>query len=124
MSWRAAVLGAVVLTGAAACTMAGAARRSEIPDGDPSRGASLIRQVGCGSCHEVPGVRGADGLVGPPLVHFARRRIVAGVLTNTPDHVELWLQHPQQVVPGNAMPDLGLSAEEARDIAAYLYTLG
>lgn len=115
---------ALVAAAATACTMAGAARRSEIPDGNPSRGGELIRQVGCGSCHEVPGVAGADGLVGPPLVHFARRRTVAGMLTNTPEHLELWLRDPQRVVPGNAMPDLGLSAQDARDIAAYLYTLG
>jgi cytochrome c2 len=68
-------------------------------------------------------VDGADGMVGPSLAHFARRRSVAGMLTNTPDHLEQWLMEPQKVVPGNIMPDLGLSADQARDIAAYLYSL-
>ena len=30
----------------------------------------------------------------------------------------------QPVVPGNAMPNAGLTDAQARDIAAYLYTLG
>jgi cytochrome c2 len=30
---------------------------------------------------------------------------------------------PQRIVPGNAMPDMGLNERQARDIAAYLYTL-
>ena len=35
--------------------------------GDPSRGPQLIRSYGCGTCHTVSGVVGANGLVGPPL---------------------------------------------------------
>jgi cytochrome c1 len=34
-----------------------------------------------------------------------------------------WLQNPQAIVPGNAMPNMGLSEPDARDITAYLYTL-
>jgi cytochrome c1 len=34
-----------------------------------------------------------------------------------------WLQAPQKLKPGSAMPDLGLSERDARDIAAYLETL-
>jgi cytochrome c1 len=34
-----------------------------------------------------------------------------------------WLRHPQSVVPNNAMPDLGLGENDARDITAYLDTL-
>lgn len=91
--------------------------------GDPGKGHDLILAVGCGSCHTIPGVVGADGLVGPPLEHMARRQYVAGVLRNTPDNMVHWIRDPQSVVPGNAMPDMGLSEEEARQIAAYLYTL-
>lgn len=77
----------------------------------------------CGACHAVPGVPQADGMVGPPLVHFARRTVVAGMLPNTPSNLVLWIRFPQSVVPGNAMPDTGLSDAQARDVAAYLYTL-
>lgn len=91
--------------------------------GDPHRGATLIRQYGCGSCHTIPGINGADGLVGPPLTRMGARIFVAGLLRNTPDNMARWLMNPQQVVPGNAMPDMGLSEKQARDVAAYLATL-
>jgi cytochrome c2 len=91
--------------------------------GDPQRGAQLITKYGCGSCHEVPGIPDANGLVGPPLDHFANRGYIAGVLPNSQTNLEKWIQHPQQVVPGNAMPDMGIDARDARDITAYLYTL-
>ncbi len=92
---------------------------------DPAarRGKVLIVESGCGTCHMVPGVAQADGLVGPPLLAFSRRTYLAGLLRNTPDNLVTWLRWPQQVVPGNAMPDMGLTDREARDIAAYLYTI-
>jgi cytochrome c2 len=40
-----------------------------------------------------------------------------------PDNLVKWLRQPQNVVPGNAMPDMGVTPQDARDIAAYLYTL-
>jgi cytochrome c2 len=91
--------------------------------GDPKRGIVLIRGYGCGSCHTVPGVDNADGLVGPPLDQIGRRIYLAGLLRNTPDNMVVWLRHPQGVVPGNVMPDMGLSDRDAHDVAAYLYTL-
>jgi cytochrome c1 len=92
-------------------------------NGSPENGAMAITQSGCGSCHAIPGIADADGMVGPPLSHFQRRTIIAGLLPNTPDNLVHWIRHPQSVVPGNAMPDTGLSEEQARDVAAYLYTL-
>ncbi|HZT19436.1 MAG TPA: cytochrome C [Dongiaceae bacterium] len=91
--------------------------------GDADRGAALITGYGCGACHVVPGVPGADGVVGPPLTMIARRIYLAGVLRNTPENMVFWLRYPQRVVPGNAMPDMGVTSSDARDIAAYLYTL-
>lgn len=83
----------------------------------------MIEGFGCGSCHEIPGVNGADGVVGPPLQRIGRRIYIAGVLRNTPDNMMFWLMNPQLVVPGNAMPQMGITRDQARDIAAYLYTL-
>lgn len=91
--------------------------------GDAARGRDLIAARGCGACHQVPGVSGAHGLVGPPLDHMARRTIVAGVLPNTPPNLIRWIEAPQSIVPGNAMPNMELTDHDARDIAAYLYTL-
>lgn len=94
-----------------------------VPGGDAHQGGRLIRQLGCGSCHSIPGIADAQGKVGPPLTGIADRTIVAGVLPNTEENMIAWIKAPQSVVPGNAMPDMGLGDAEARDITAYLYTL-
>jgi cytochrome c2 len=91
--------------------------------GDPRRGAVLIHQFSCGACHAIPGVRGADGRVGPPLDGFADRSFIAGELPNTAANLERWLRDPPAVEPGTAMPNLGVSEASARDMAAYLLTL-
>jgi cytochrome c2 len=91
--------------------------------GDAPRGARVIRSVGCGSCHSIPGIRGAHGRVGPPLDSFAERDFIAGRVPNTPDNLVLWLESPPSLEPATAMPVLGLDETAARDIAAYLYSL-
>jgi cytochrome c len=91
--------------------------------GDAARGRDVIEQYGCGSCHTIPGVRGARGLVGPPLLWFSRRTYIAGELPNTPENLVRWVRAPQSVEATTAMPTLGLSERQARDVAAYLYTL-
>jgi cytochrome c len=95
----------------------------KLADADSDRGARLIQSYGCGSCHLVPGVGNAIGVVGPPLTQFARRVYVAGMVRNTPDNLMDWLMDPQAIVPGNAMPNLGVTTRDARDMAAYLYAL-
>lgn len=91
--------------------------------GDPERGAQLISSYGCATCHVVPGVRGADGLVGPPLDKIALRTYLAGEIPNSADNMQRWIRHPQSIEPGTAMPDLGVTQRDAADITAYLYTL-
>ena len=91
--------------------------------GNARHGKELMIQYDCGSCHSVPGIRGAEGLVGPPLILMGRRTYIAGELPNTPENLVKWIRDPKSVEPGTAMPSLGLSDREARDIAAYLYTL-
>jgi len=109
----------------AALCIAGCGNRNTavLPGADPQRGAALIREVGCASCHMIPGIRGARGLVGPPLMHFSRRTYVAGRLPNTPANLIDWIRDPQAIDPATAMPTIGLDEQQARDIAAYLYTL-
>ena len=91
--------------------------------GSPQNGRQLIQDFGCGSCHTIPGINNADAMVGPPLNSWSRRIYIAGLLHNTPPNLATWIQHPQQIVPGNAMPDMGITHRQAQDIAAYLYTL-
>jgi len=90
--------------------------------GDPRRGESMFIQYGCGSCHALKNVRGATGMVGPPLDSVALRMIIGGHLANNPNNMERWIRDPQQVSPGTAMPDLNVGDEDARDITAFLYT--
>jgi cytochrome c len=94
-----------------------------IAHGSPHRGHDLIMQYGCGSCHTIPGVEGANSTVGPPLTGIAQRSFIAGVLTNTPDHMVAWIEDPPRVDSNTAMPNMGVTARDAHDIAAYLYTL-
>jgi cytochrome c2 len=91
--------------------------------GDPARGQGKIGGYGCGACHEIPGVDGARGRVGPSLKGFAGRAYIAGRLNNTPSNLETWIAHPRRVDSRTAMPELGVNPRDARDIAAYLYTL-
>lgn len=96
----------------------------DVPGGDPKRGRLTLQSgYGCGACHVIPGVPGAIGKVGPPLTDWAERAFIAGNLPNTPENLVRWVRYPQAVEPGTAMPDLGVSEPDARDIAAYLYTL-
>ena len=112
------VIAALVLT----ATGCGAtATRVAVPGGDPDRGAQLVGAFGCGSCHTISGVEGADGEIGPSLVDFGDRRLIAGRIPNTLPNLLRWLENPQAVEPGTVMPDLGLEAPQARDLAAYLY---
>jgi cytochrome c len=91
--------------------------------GDPDRGKAAITRYGCPSCHNIPGVPGATATVGPPLDNIAVRSVLGGHLLNTPDNMERWIQKPQEVDPKNVMPNMSVTDQDAKDIAAYLYTL-
>jgi cytochrome c2 len=114
-------LAAAVLVG---CGNTGrVARGAAVPLGDAQSGRAAIQSYGCGACHTVPGVPNADASVGPPLTKFGDRSFIAGKLANTPDNLVTWVMLPQQVEPGTAMPDLGVTREDAQNIAAYLERL-
>jgi len=91
--------------------------------GDVARGRELIREYGCAACHAVPGVPVAHGSVGPPLANYGERQTVAGRLPNTPENLLAWIRSPQTIDPGNVMPNLGVTALDAADIGAYLFSL-
>jgi putative membrane protein len=117
------VLSLVVIQ-AAACGERGAYRAAEaMTGGDPGRGELAITKYGCDTCHTIPGIRTARALVGPPLASVGARVYLAGHLPNTPANMEQWIQHPREHEPHTVMPEMGVSDDDARDIAAYLYTL-
>ncbi len=99
------------------------------PDAEPQtggnarRGAEEIAEHGCGACHRIPGIRGARGSLAQSLDGFARRTFIAGELPNSPENLVRWIMDPKALRPNTAMPSLGIDSQEARDVAAYLYTL-
>lgn len=97
--------------------------RVEETGGNIARGEDLVRQNGCMACHSIPGMSSVHDGYGPDLDGFADRRLIGGSAENTPDVLIQFLMSPQSVIPGTGMPTLGLTEEEARDIATWLYTL-
>lgn len=91
--------------------------------GDPKRGKLAIEQYACVTCHRIPGIVGEHAPVGPPLERIATRQFIGGVIANNPENMMRWLREPQKIHPNTAMPDLGVTERDARDMAAYLYTL-
>jgi len=100
----------------------GGTARTAHAAGDPERGRAALRTYGCASCHTIPGVRGADGLVGPPLGGVTRRMYLAGAINNTEENLLRWIQDPRSIEPHTIMPDTGVTDADARDIVAYLRT--
>ena len=101
------------------------AERTEAPLGylgSPQRGRALLSAHGCPACHLVPG-SALQGMVGPPLTGMGSRSYIAGRFPNARIDMEQWIRRPQEMKPGTAMPDLGVSERDARDMASYLATL-
>jgi len=129
---RAWLIGIVVVIAALVIGYAWQAQREQrrirhqsalLTHGHPERGPAAITHYGCGGCHDIPGVTGAHGTIGPPLARFGQRAYVAGELRNTPENLVLWIMHPHAVEPKSAMPEMAVTENDARDIAAYVYTL-
>lgn len=89
--------------------------------GDPKRAPEIFRRYGCSGCHTIPGIPGADGQVGTPLTGIAKRVFIAGALENRSDNLVAWIVSPRRFSPQTAMPATGISQQEAKDLAAYLY---
>jgi cytochrome c2 len=123
------VTGSRALSGIALVLALGAGLACRRPDpvrvagGDPGAGRDAIAGYHCGACHVIPGVRGARGVVGPPLTGFAQRAYIGGQVPNTPENLVQWVMDPGAIEPGTAMPALGIPETQARDVAAYLYEL-
>ena len=95
--------------------------REPLTGGNPAQGKELILRFGCGSCHSIRGIPNATGTVGPPLQDLKKRVYLGGVVPNNPDQMVKWIVNPGDYAPKTAMPALGVTEAQARDIAAYLY---
>ena len=120
--WSGLALAALALA-TGACTHGEADAMALTHGGNAARGKELIRSYGCGSCHTIPRVPGAEASVGPSLQGIATHAYIAGVLPNQPENMIRWIMNPPGVDEKTAMPNLHVTATDARDIAAYLYTL-
>jgi cytochrome c len=75
---------------------------------------------GCAGCHRLPGADDEGATIGPDLGGFSSRRNIAGSLPNTSENLAHWIADPKSVNPNTLMPDLGVTPQEAAQIAAYL----
>lgn len=95
------------------------------PGADPAareRGRTLLAAYGCVACHHIKGMDTSQRTAGPPLNRIADNSYIAGVVPNNAEALARWIMAPRRISPGTAMPDLGVSAEEARAMAVYLYS--
>ncbi len=98
------------------CSGCKSSRTAQSHPGAPA----LMIQYGCPTCHVIPGVPGAIGKVGPSLDSLAQRSYLAGTVPNTPADLQAWIMHPQHFQPGTAMPEMGVTPQDAQEIAAFL----
>jgi len=99
------------------------AEYAQVTEQSALRGRALITQYQCGSCHAIPGVANARGVTAVSLAGFSRRSYIAGRIPNQPDALALWIIDPHAQISASTMPTLAVSPEQARDMAAYLWTL-
>lgn len=123
---RAGACGALLVAAAMICGCMGGKQKHQVSaniGGSAQRGQAVMVHYGCGKCHTIPGIPHARGVFGPPLNFMGIRTEVAGNFPNTPENLVHWIEQPTAMKPKTAMPDLGLTEQQARDAAAYLETL-
>ncbi len=105
---------------------------SQAQAADAKKGAAVFQR--CAICHS--NTKGAGAKIGPNLFGVVGRK--AGTMPDfpysaamkgagfvwTPEKLQAYIQHPQQVVPGNRMAFAGVSSKaDDADLVAYLGTL-
>ena len=87
------------------------------------QGAKLFASRGCTACHLLDATSKAK-MVGPNLANVGSRRYIgAGIALNTDENLARWIQNPHDMKVGVTMPNMGLTTEQARAVAAFLRTL-
>lgn len=94
-----------------------------VAQGDAAKGLRIIEQTGCAACHAIPGVRWPQGRTGGSLAGVGARPLIAGRLPNQPGIMASFVRDAPSLSPDTAMPPMPLTRTQARDVAAYLYTL-
>ena len=107
---------------AAACADKSGGPR-EIAGADPARGFAVAQRVGCAACHQTPGIAWPAGAAGPSLEGFGGSPLIAGRFPNQPDRLTRWVRDAPSMAPETGMPAMPITEAEARDVAAWLYTI-
>lgn len=94
-----------------------------IAGADADAGLQVMRRVGCAACHVIPGVDWPRGATGPSLKGFADSPMIAGRFPNRPAVLTAFIVDAPSMATDTGMPAMPLTQDEARDVAAYLYTL-
>jgi cytochrome c1 len=94
-----------------------------IAGADPARGLAVMERVGCAACHDIPGIDWPRGRAGPSLKGFGASPMIAGRFPNQPEVLTAWLIDAPSLSPETGMPPMPLTEAEARDVAAWLYSL-
>ncbi len=94
----------------------------QVTGGDPHRARAAFQRYGCVACHTIEGMSDTEAMVGPPLIHMASRSYLAGMLQNNSENMMRWIRTPHEVNPKTAMPNMGVTEQDARDMASYLYS--
>ena len=103
------------------------AKGAQMTGGDPQVGKEKVISHDCHSCHEIPGVPVNANRKGPGLTHWSRKSKIADQWPNTPENLEDYIRHPDRMMHGKgvkseiSMPSV--NAEDAKNIAAYLYSI-
>lgn len=98
-------------------------RTQALRPGDVEAGRLATARYLCATCHRIPGFVSATSHVGPPLEGAGTRAFIAGVLPNSRENMVRWLMDPHAIDPLSAMPPLGVTEQDAHDIAAFMASL-
>lgn len=93
-----------------------------------AHGKQLTVEHGCLGCHKY---RGRGGALGPDITHVGDKTVhdldfkhlPEGYQRTVADWMFAHFKSPAVVVPNTLMPELGLSDDDARDLAAYMVSL-
>jgi cytochrome c oxidase subunit 2 len=90
---------------------------------EANEGRAMFLSLSCVNCHRVAGTT-ANGEFGPDLTHLmSRQTLAAGVIPNDLAGLKGWIHDPEEIKPGNYMPNMQLNAKELDLVVAYLSTL-
>lgn len=123
MKARIVPIAAALLVGLLSACIDKANQPRPMAQGDAAEGLRIMERVGCAACHSIPGVAWPQGRTGGSLAGVGARPLIAGRLPNQPDVMMAVVRDAPSLLPDIAMPAMPLTDAEARDVAAYLYTL-